>query len=178
MEFKIGDQVLLHHTKAEKQWSGKFDPKWDSSFHIHEALGNRAYKLRLENRILKKVAHGNWLKIYHVKQELSSSVPQLGTQISLIRPEDIPRDLEPIIRYGTKIRAREEKTRVQLKLNIPSPTHHLKGNMGGKIAFRWGVEKKKAKNKKKLEEIKQALVYGTKLPETGEWTPDNAQEWK
>ncbi|KAG9288287.1 hypothetical protein G9A89_021318 [Geosiphon pyriformis] len=45
MEFKIGDQVLLYHTKTEKQWSGKFDPKWDSSFHIHEALGNGTYKL-------------------------------------------------------------------------------------------------------------------------------------
>ncbi|KAG9298551.1 hypothetical protein G9A89_018910 [Geosiphon pyriformis] len=97
MEFKIGDQVLLHCTKTEKQWSGKFDPKWDSSFHIHEALGNGAYKLQLEDRILKKVAHENRLKIYHVKQESLSSVTQLGTQISLIRPEDIPRDLEPII---------------------------------------------------------------------------------
>ncbi|KAG9307630.1 hypothetical protein G9A89_023195 [Geosiphon pyriformis] len=97
MEFRIGDQVLLHHTKAKKQWSGKFDPKWDNLFHIHKALGNGAYKLRLEDRILKKVVHGNWLKIYHVKQESSSSIPQLGTQISLIRPENIPRDLEPII---------------------------------------------------------------------------------
>ncbi|KAG9286070.1 hypothetical protein G9A89_022747 [Geosiphon pyriformis] len=66
MEFKIGDQVLLHRTKAEKQWSGKFDPKWDGPFHIHEVLGNGAYKLQLKDRILKKVAHGNWLKIYHL----------------------------------------------------------------------------------------------------------------
>ncbi|KAG9295144.1 hypothetical protein G9A89_006125 [Geosiphon pyriformis] len=27
VEFKIGDKVLLYHTKAEKQWSGKFDSK-------------------------------------------------------------------------------------------------------------------------------------------------------
>ncbi|KAG9294678.1 hypothetical protein G9A89_008157 [Geosiphon pyriformis] len=27
VEFKIGDKVLLHHTKVEKQWSRKFDPK-------------------------------------------------------------------------------------------------------------------------------------------------------
>ncbi|KAG9303798.1 hypothetical protein G9A89_018695 [Geosiphon pyriformis] len=27
VEFKIGDKVLLHHIKTEKQWSGKFDPK-------------------------------------------------------------------------------------------------------------------------------------------------------
>ncbi|KAG9287979.1 hypothetical protein G9A89_017574 [Geosiphon pyriformis] len=77
MEFKIGDQILLHYTKTEKQWSGKFDPKWDSPFHIHEALENRAYKLQLEDKILKKVAHGN-------------------------RPEDIPRDLEPIIVIKTR----------------------------------------------------------------------------
>ncbi|KAG9305980.1 hypothetical protein G9A89_009304 [Geosiphon pyriformis] len=74
LECLIGDQVLLHHTKAEKQWNEKFDPKWDGPFHIHKALGNGVYKLQLENRILKKVAHGNQLKIYHVKQQLSSLV--------------------------------------------------------------------------------------------------------
>ncbi|KAG9284474.1 hypothetical protein G9A89_014078 [Geosiphon pyriformis] len=74
MEFKIKDQVLLHHTKVEKQWSRKFDSKWDSSFYIHETLGNEAYKLQLENKILKKVAHRNWLKMYHAKQESLSSV--------------------------------------------------------------------------------------------------------
>ncbi|KAG9288987.1 hypothetical protein G9A89_015536 [Geosiphon pyriformis] len=138
MEFKIRDQVLLHCTKAEKQWSGKFDPKWDGSFHIHKALGNKAYKLRLEDRILKKVAHGN----------------------------------------HTKIRAGERRTRVQLELNVSSPTHYLKGNVEGKIVFRRKVEKKEAKNEKKLEEIKEALACRTELPKTGEWTLDNAQEWK
>ncbi|KAG9284367.1 hypothetical protein G9A89_023624 [Geosiphon pyriformis] len=59
MEFKIGNQVLLHRTKAEKQWSRKFDPKWNDPFHIHKALGNRAYKLQLEDKILKKVTHKN-----------------------------------------------------------------------------------------------------------------------
>ncbi|KAG9287727.1 hypothetical protein G9A89_004130 [Geosiphon pyriformis] len=138
MKFKIGDQVLLHHTKTEKQWSRKFDPKWDGSFHIHEALGNEAYKLRLEDRILKKVAHGN----------------------------------------HTKIRAGEGRTKVQLELNVLFSTHHPKGNMEGKIAFRQEGEKKETKNEKKLEEIKKALARGTKLPETGEWTPDNVQELK
>ncbi|KAG9284629.1 hypothetical protein G9A89_004671 [Geosiphon pyriformis] len=57
VEFKIGDKVLLHHTKVEKQWSGKFDSKWDRPFHIKEILGNRAYKLRLNNKILTKAAH-------------------------------------------------------------------------------------------------------------------------
>ncbi|KAG9301102.1 hypothetical protein G9A89_012485 [Geosiphon pyriformis] len=27
VKFKIEDKVLLHRTKAKKQWSGKFDPK-------------------------------------------------------------------------------------------------------------------------------------------------------
>ncbi|KAG9288712.1 hypothetical protein G9A89_004331 [Geosiphon pyriformis] len=27
VEFKIENKVLLHYTKAEKQWSRKFDPK-------------------------------------------------------------------------------------------------------------------------------------------------------
>ncbi|KAG9306038.1 hypothetical protein G9A89_020233 [Geosiphon pyriformis] len=59
VEFKIGDKVLLHCTKAEKQWNGKFDPKWDRSFHIKEILGNGAYKLRWNNKTLAKAAHGD-----------------------------------------------------------------------------------------------------------------------
>ncbi|KAG9296294.1 hypothetical protein G9A89_014886 [Geosiphon pyriformis] len=81
-------------------------------------------------------------------------------------------------RYGTKIKAGEGRTRDQLELNVLFPTYHLKGNMGEKIAFGRRVEKKEAKNEKKLEEIKQALARGTELPETGEWTLNNAQEWK
>ncbi|KAG9299802.1 hypothetical protein G9A89_013162 [Geosiphon pyriformis] len=137
MEFKIEDQVLLHCTKAEKQWSEKFDPK-----------------------ILKKVTHGNRLKIYHVKQESLLSVPQLGTQILLIRPEDIPQDLEPIIIIKTQ---------------------YWKKNClwaeGGKER---GKEQEKDYKRKylvpKLEKIKKALARGTKLPKTGEWTSDNAQK--
>ncbi|KAG9305751.1 hypothetical protein G9A89_005149 [Geosiphon pyriformis] len=59
VEFKIGDKVLLHCTKVEKQWNEKFDPKWDRPFHIEEILGNGAYKLRLDNKILTKAAHGD-----------------------------------------------------------------------------------------------------------------------
>ncbi|KAG9303826.1 hypothetical protein G9A89_018723 [Geosiphon pyriformis] len=59
VEFKIGDKVLLHCIKAEKQWSGKFDSKWDGPFHIEEILENRAYKLRWDNKILAKAVHGN-----------------------------------------------------------------------------------------------------------------------
>ncbi|KAG9298584.1 hypothetical protein G9A89_002531 [Geosiphon pyriformis] len=57
VEFKIGDKVLLHCTKAKKQWSGKFDPKWNRPFYIEEILRNRAYKLRLNNKILTKAIH-------------------------------------------------------------------------------------------------------------------------
>ncbi|KAG9294673.1 hypothetical protein G9A89_008152 [Geosiphon pyriformis] len=143
MKFKIGDQVLLYCTKAEKQWSGKFNPKWDGLFYIHKALGNEAYKLQLEDRILKKVAHGNQLKIYHAKQKLSSSIFQLGIQISLIRPEDISQDLKPII--------------------------IIEINVEGKIAFGQEVKKKEAKNKKKLvgpNSLKQKSEHLT-IPKNG-----------
>ncbi|KAG9301267.1 hypothetical protein G9A89_012650 [Geosiphon pyriformis] len=79
VKFRIGNKVLLYHTKVEKQWNGKFDLKWNGLFHIHEILGNRSYK----------TAHENYLKIYQT-QGLTSVELQLGTQIPLIRPEDIP----------------------------------------------------------------------------------------
>ncbi|KAG9297790.1 hypothetical protein G9A89_000461 [Geosiphon pyriformis] len=78
--------------------------------------------------------------------------------------------------FQIEITINKKEIRVQLELNISSPTHHLKGNVGGKIAFGWEVENKKAKNEKKLEKIKEALVRKTELPKTGEWTPNNAQE--
>ncbi|KAG9292170.1 hypothetical protein G9A89_000388, partial [Geosiphon pyriformis] len=52
--FKIENKVLLHKTKAEKQWSEKFENKWDGPFFIHEVLGNGSYKLRLDDKILAK----------------------------------------------------------------------------------------------------------------------------
>ncbi|KAG9304193.1 hypothetical protein G9A89_019755 [Geosiphon pyriformis] len=116
MEFKIGDQVLLHCTKTKKQWSEKFDRKWDSPFHIHEVLGNGAYKLRLEDRILKKAM---WEKKL------------------------------PLAEGGEKEGGKEREKGYKRRYLVPE-----------------------------LEEIKKALARGTKLPETREWTPDNAQEWK
>ncbi|KAG9290850.1 hypothetical protein G9A89_010999 [Geosiphon pyriformis] len=86
----IGNKVLLHRTKAEKQWNGPF--------HIEEILRNRAYKLRLNNKILTKAAHRDRLKPYHHIALLSTSnIPQLGVQRILVQPDEIPRDLEPII---------------------------------------------------------------------------------
>ncbi|KAG9290252.1 hypothetical protein G9A89_022228, partial [Geosiphon pyriformis] len=57
VEFKIRDKILLHRTKAEKQWSEKFDPKWNGPFYIEKILGNRAYKPRWDNKILARAAH-------------------------------------------------------------------------------------------------------------------------
>ncbi|KAG9290181.1 hypothetical protein G9A89_022157 [Geosiphon pyriformis] len=88
-EFKIGNKVLLHRTKAEKQWSGKFENKWDGPFFIHEVLGNRSYKLRLDNKILAKVAHRDHLKHYHFRNNFEPLIPQIGTHSSLVNPEDI-----------------------------------------------------------------------------------------
>ncbi|KAG9294755.1 hypothetical protein G9A89_008234 [Geosiphon pyriformis] len=95
----------------------------------------------------------------------STTTPEL-LSTTTNNTKDIPRDLEPIIVIET----------VQLELNVLSPIHHSKGNVERKIAFRWEVEKKEAKNEKKLEEIKKALAHETELSETEEWTPDNAQE--
>ncbi|KAG9294491.1 hypothetical protein G9A89_009338 [Geosiphon pyriformis] len=81
----------------KKQWSGKFDHKWDGSFYIHEILGNGAYKLRLDDKILRKAAHGNRLKFYYSKPVITTKTPRIGTQLPLILPEQIPRDLEPIV---------------------------------------------------------------------------------
>ncbi|KAG9290878.1 hypothetical protein G9A89_011028 [Geosiphon pyriformis] len=94
----IGDKVLLHHTKAEKQWSGKFDPKWDGPFYIKKILGNGAYKLRLDNKILTKAIYGDRLKPYHnITLPFTNNIPQLGVQRILVQPDKIPRDLEPIV---------------------------------------------------------------------------------
>ncbi|KAG9293357.1 hypothetical protein G9A89_007603 [Geosiphon pyriformis] len=65
VEFKIEDKVLLHHTKVKKQWSGKFDSKWDRLFHIKKILGNRTYKLRTciwikQNDYLIQQYWNNW----------------------------------------------------------------------------------------------------------------------
>ncbi|KAG9293900.1 hypothetical protein G9A89_019238 [Geosiphon pyriformis] len=96
-KFKIGNKVLLHRTKAEKQWSGKFENKWDRPFFIHKVLGNGSYKLRLDDKILAKVAHKDRLKHYHSRNNPELLIPQIGTHSSLISPEDILRNLEPIV---------------------------------------------------------------------------------
>ncbi|KAG9284379.1 hypothetical protein G9A89_023636 [Geosiphon pyriformis] len=98
VEFKIGDKVLLHCTKAEKQWNRKFDPKWNRPFYIKKILENRSYKLKWDNKILAKAAHGNQLKpYYHIVLPSTSNILQLGVQRILVQPDKIPQNLEPII---------------------------------------------------------------------------------
>ncbi|KAG9305118.1 hypothetical protein G9A89_007758 [Geosiphon pyriformis] len=96
-KFKIGNKVFLYRTKAEKQWSGKFENKWDRPFFIHEVLGNGSYKLKLDDKILAKVAHGDCLKHYHSRNNPESLISQIGTHSSLVSPKDIPQNLEPIV---------------------------------------------------------------------------------
>ncbi|KAG9286978.1 hypothetical protein G9A89_001216 [Geosiphon pyriformis] len=96
-EFKVENKVLLHRTKAEKQWSGKFENKWDGPFYIHKILDNRSYKLRLDDKILAKVVHEDKLKHYHSRNNSETLIPQIGTHSLLINSENIPRNLEPII---------------------------------------------------------------------------------
>ena len=48
-----------------KQWSGKLDPKWKGPYHIHDIIGNGAYKIReLNGKVLKTPINGSLLKIY------------------------------------------------------------------------------------------------------------------
>ncbi|KAG9297628.1 hypothetical protein G9A89_011143 [Geosiphon pyriformis] len=70
--------------------SGKFENKWDGLFFIHKVLGNGLYKLRLDDKILAKVAHGNCLKHYHSRNNPEPLIPQIGTHSPLVNPEDIP----------------------------------------------------------------------------------------
>ncbi|KAG9298895.1 hypothetical protein G9A89_015917 [Geosiphon pyriformis] len=91
VEIEIENKVFLHHTKAEKQWSGKFDLKWDRPFHIEEILGNGTYKLKWDNKILTKAAHGDQLKPYYqIVSSFTNNIPQLEVQQILVQPEKIP----------------------------------------------------------------------------------------
>ncbi|KAG9301304.1 hypothetical protein G9A89_004056 [Geosiphon pyriformis] len=95
--FKVGNKVFLYRTKAEKQWSGKFENKWDGPFFIYEILGNKSYKLRLDNKILAKVAHRDRLKHYHSRNNPKPLIPQIGTHSLIVNPKDILQNLEPIV---------------------------------------------------------------------------------
>ncbi|KAG9303097.1 hypothetical protein G9A89_005055 [Geosiphon pyriformis] len=96
-EFKVGNKVFLHETKAEKQWSEKFEHKWNGPFYIHEILDNKSYKLRFDDKVLAKVTHKNRLKYYYSRNNSESLILQIGIHFSLINPKDIYQNLESII---------------------------------------------------------------------------------
>ncbi|KAG9294092.1 hypothetical protein G9A89_015502 [Geosiphon pyriformis] len=123
-EFKIGNKVLLHRTKTEKQWSEKFEHKWDGPFYIHEILGNGSYKLRLNDKVLAKVAHGNKLKHYHSRNNSESLIPQIalktlpdlsitinGSQINYIQKKTTA----PVVNNSQNYHPYRRKTRKLLK---------------------------------------------------------------
>ncbi|KAG9304052.1 hypothetical protein G9A89_005962 [Geosiphon pyriformis] len=68
--------LLLTNLKLEI--NGKFENKWDGPFYIHEILGNRSYKLRLDDKILAKVVHRNRLKHYHSRNNPELLIPQIA----------------------------------------------------------------------------------------------------
>ncbi|KAG9285278.1 hypothetical protein G9A89_001412 [Geosiphon pyriformis] len=95
IEHSQAQQKEQHDDKLPS--SGKFENKWDGPFFIHEVLGNGSYKLRLDDKILAKVAHRDRLKHYHSRNNSEPLIPQIGTHSPLVSPEDIPRNLEPIV---------------------------------------------------------------------------------
>jgi transposase InsO family protein len=69
--YSIGDLVLMYRSALEKTWSHKLEEKWEGPYHIHQILGNGAYKLRnKESKVLRKSVHGNRLKLYHPRSEV------------------------------------------------------------------------------------------------------------
>ena len=73
--YTIGDQVLVYRSALEKSWSHKLEEKWEGPYHIHEVLGNGAYKIRnKESKVLKRPVHGNRLKLYHSRSEVPTVI--------------------------------------------------------------------------------------------------------
>ncbi|KAG9293301.1 hypothetical protein G9A89_007547 [Geosiphon pyriformis] len=100
----------------------KFNPKWNGPFHIEKILGNGAYKLRLDSKILTKAAYRDRLKPYHYIASASiSNISQLGVQRILVQPKKIPQDLEPIIIIDNKIE--KQKNRDYRQYLFTSPTN-------------------------------------------------------
>ncbi|GKF37083.1 reverse transcriptase domain-containing protein, partial [Tanacetum coccineum] len=50
--FKPGDLVYRSNEASHAKESGKLSPKWEGSYEVREALGNKAYKLKDRNRKL------------------------------------------------------------------------------------------------------------------------------
>ncbi|KAG9295273.1 hypothetical protein G9A89_004168 [Geosiphon pyriformis] len=96
---RIAATHIEHSQTQQKEWhDNKLPPvtnnfkvgNKDKPFFIYKILGNGSYKLRLDDKILAKVAHGNRLKHYHSRNNLKPLIPQIGTHSPLVNPEDIP----------------------------------------------------------------------------------------
>ncbi|KAG9288099.1 hypothetical protein G9A89_017694 [Geosiphon pyriformis] len=86
----IYGRTAILPVKIEKHWKTNEKEQLitykNGPFHIEEILGNGAYKLRLDNKILTKAAHRDRLKPYHnITLPSTSNVPQLGVQKILAR---------------------------------------------------------------------------------------------
>jgi hypothetical protein len=63
--FKIGDQVLRFRAEKATSMSHKLAPSFDGPYYIHQVNNNGTYKLRRPSgQKLKKLVHGNLLKLY------------------------------------------------------------------------------------------------------------------
>jgi hypothetical protein len=67
--YQIGDQVLMHDSRLDKQWSGKLEPKWKGPFKIHKILDKGSYILENKFGIMKLPVHSDRLRPYHDKQK-------------------------------------------------------------------------------------------------------------
>ncbi|KAG9307005.1 hypothetical protein G9A89_003056 [Geosiphon pyriformis] len=88
--------------------------------------------------------------------------------------------------YKDKSRRREDESSIKTKRSLfyPPPERQCwrKNCLRAEGREERGKEQKKGYKRRylvpELKEIKEALAHETELPETKEWTPDNAQEWK
>ncbi|KAG9301134.1 hypothetical protein G9A89_012517 [Geosiphon pyriformis] len=71
----------------------------DGSFYIHEILHNELYKLRLDDKILAKVAHEDKLKHYHSRNNPETLIPQIAP---------VANHLQNYHHYGKKTRSHSE----------------------------------------------------------------------
>ncbi|KAG9288245.1 hypothetical protein G9A89_021276 [Geosiphon pyriformis] len=62
---------------------------FNGPFYIYEILDNKSYKLRLDDKILAKIAHRDRLKYYHFRNNSEPLISQIGIHSPLINPKDI-----------------------------------------------------------------------------------------
>ncbi|CAG8689643.1 8910_t:CDS:2 [Gigaspora margarita] len=73
--FSIGDKVWQYRAKLDARKGGKLEPQWHRPYWIHEAFGNRTYKLKtLDRKVLVQSVHGNRVTLRTNNQEVSDHV--------------------------------------------------------------------------------------------------------